>query len=104
MGMRDSFPYPGRHLAPEDTEPCYIRPDPESVLCLVTKVAEFEFVNLYAERAIITRWGIRLIKPFRRLSKSMRHDFAEYLGKDIYVFSPARLQIVPMEGWMLRIE
>jgi hypothetical protein len=103
MGMRDSYPYPGRHLAPYDTEPDFIRPDEGNVICLVVRVAEFEVVSLYAEQATINLWGIRLIKPFRRLSKSnMRHEFAEYLGKDIHVFCPARLQIVPMEVWMLR--
>ena len=97
-GMRDTFPYLGRDKTPADTEPDYIRPAVGNVLCLVVRVAEFEVVSLYAEQAIISRWGIRLMRPFRRLSKSsIRHEFAEYLGKDIYVFCPARLQIIPVE-------
>lgn len=73
------------------------------MLCLVVRVAEFEIVNLYANSAVINRWGIRLQQPFRRLSKSnMRHEFAEYLSKDLHIFCPARLMIIPMEGWMLR--
>ena len=101
--MRESFAYPGRHIAPADTEPYVIQPDPGNVLCLVVRVAEFEIVNLYAKQAIINRWGIRLIQPFRRLSKSnMRHDFADYLPRDLYIFCPARIQIIPEDKWMLR--
>lgn len=100
--MRDTFPYLGRHKTPEDTEPDFIRPDVGNVICLVVRVAEFEVVSLYAEQAIINRWGIRLIMPFQRRSKNMGHDFVEHLGKDLHVYYPARLQIIPMEGWMLR--
>lgn len=101
--MRDSFPYLGRGKALEDTEPDFIRPTTGNVLCLVVRVAEFEIVSLYARQAVINRWGIRLISPFRRLSRSnKRHEFAEYLGKNIHVFCPARLQIIPVEDWMLR--
>lgn len=102
--MNDSFPYPGRHVAPDDTEPDLIKPDPGNVLALVVRVAEFELVNLYAKQAIINRWGIRLIKPFRRLSRSdLQHDYAEFLGKEIHVFCPARIQMIPEEYWMLRV-
>jgi hypothetical protein len=101
--MRESFAYPGRHIAPADTEPDVIQPDPGNALCLVVRVAEFEIVNLYARQAIINRWGIRLIQPFRRLSKSnMRHEFAEFIPQDLHIFCPARLQIIPEEEWMLR--
>jgi len=104
-GMRDTFPYLGRHKTPADTEPDFIRPEVGNVLCLVVRVAEFEVVSLYAEQATINCWGIRLIKPFQRLSKpNVPHEFADYFGKDINVFFPARLQIIPMEGWMLRGE
>jgi len=101
--MKESFPYLGRHKTPADTEPDFIRPDPGNVLCLVVRVAELEIVNLYAKQAIINRWGIRLIQPFRRLSVSnMRHEFAGYLPKDLFVFCPARLQMIPEEDWMQR--
>ena len=101
--MRESFPYLGRNATPDDTEPDVIRPDAGNVLCLVVRVAEFEIVNLYAKQAIINRWGIRLIQPFRRLSVlNMRHEFAGYLGKDIHVFCPARVQVIPEEEWMKR--
>lgn len=99
--MRDTFPYLGRDKAAEDTEPYFIRPDVGHAICMIVRVAEYEVISLFADQAIITRWGIRLIRPFRRLVKNMNHDHAEYLGKDIYVFCPARLQIIPMEGWML---
>lgn len=103
MVMRESFPYLGRNVTPDDTEPDVICPDAGNVLCLVVRVAEFEIVNLYAKQAIINRWGIRLIQPFRRLSKSnMRHEFAEFIPQDLYIFCSARLQIIPEEEWMLR--
>lgn len=102
-GMRDTFPYLGRHKTPADTEPDFIRPPDGHVLCLVVCVAEFEIVSLYARQAVINRWGIRLIQPFRRLSLSnMRHEFAEYLPQNLHIFCPARLQVIPEEEWMKR--
>jgi hypothetical protein len=101
--MRDTFTYAGRANASEDTEPDFIRPEVGNVLSLVVRVADYEVVSLYAEQAVINRWGIRLIRPFQRLSKpGVPHEFADYFGRDIHAFYPARLQIIPIEGWMLR--
>lgn len=101
--MRQSFPYAGRHVAPANEEPVVIQPDPGKVLALVVTVGEFELLNIYAQQAIINPWGIHLMQPFRRMSESgVDEDFAEYLGKEIHVLCPARLEVVPEKGWMHR--
>lgn len=103
--MRKSFPYAGRHVAPADEEPVVIQPEPGKVLALVVSVGEFELVNLYALQAIINPWGIRLMNPFRRMSASgVDGDFADYLGKEIHVFCPARIEIIPEKAWMNRAQ
>jgi hypothetical protein len=57
----------------------------------------------YGLGARIMTTGMRLVNPFRRLSYSnLRHDIANYLPKDLFIFSPARLQMIPEEEWMKR--
>ena len=101
--MRESFKYAGRHVAEDGFEPDFIKPEAGKVLALVVRVGEFEIVNLYAKQAVINQWGVRLIHPFRRLSRSdLQNDYAEFFGKEIQVFCPARIQVISEESWMLR--
>jgi len=80
-----------------------IQAEPGHVFCLVVTVGDLEFVSCYTRLAVIDYWGMRLVNPFRRLShKSSWRDYANYLDKDLFIFSPARLQMIPEEQWMLR--
>ena len=100
--MKESFPYAGRHVASAETETDLITPNAGQVLALVVRVVEYEVVNLYAKQAVINRWGIRLIKPFHRLSRpDRRSDYIEYFEEDFHIFCPARIQIIDEEYWML---
>lgn len=77
--------------------------DPGHVFCLVVSVGNLEIVTYYTRMAVIDYWGMRIVNPFRRLSYRNRiRDFADYLPKDLFVFCPARLQMIPEEEWMLR--
>lgn len=102
--MNDSYCFEGRGnpaIIEFAAEP--IQAEPGHVLCLVVTVANLEFVSYYTRMAVIDYWGMRLVNPFRRLSYSnLRHDFANYLPKDLFIFSPARLQMIPEEEWMKR--
>jgi hypothetical protein len=82
-----------------------IQAEPGNVFCLVVTVADLEFVSYYTRMTVIDYWGMRLVNPFQRLShKNFSHEFAHYLPKDLFVFCPARLQMIPEEEWMLREE
>ena len=100
--MRESFSYAGRHVASDETEPDLITPNPGQVLALVERIKEFEVVHLYAQQAVINRWGIRLINPFHRLSDLRGDYYAEYFDEDFHLFCPARIEIVDAEYWMFR--
>lgn len=80
-----------------------IQAEPGHVFCLVVPVGEIEIVTYYTRMAVIDYWGMRIVNPFRRLScRNLNRDFADYLSKDLFVFCPARLQMIPEEEWMLR--
>lgn len=102
--MNDTYRFEGRanpaiiEFAAES-----IQAEPGHVFCLVVTVADLEFVSYYTRMAVIDSWGMRLVNPFRRLAyKNLKHEFAHYLPKDLFIFSPARLQMIPEEEWMLR--
>lgn len=102
--MIDTFPFlgRGRHIAIQ-SEPDAIRAESGHVLCLVVTVAGIEFVSYYCRLAVIDPWGLRLVNPFQRLSLSnFKHEFSLYLPKDLHVFGPARLDLIPEQNWMLR--
>ncbi|MFN4873839.1 MAG: hypothetical protein ACK40T_09175 [Akkermansiaceae bacterium] len=74
-----------------------------NVYCLVTTVCGVEFVTYYCRMAVFDAWGLRLVNPFRRVSVFKGGcDFADYLPKDLYVFSAARLEQIPQQEWMTR--
>jgi hypothetical protein len=104
MNMNDIFKFGGRGRhwdVSGDAEA--IQAEPGSVLCLVTTVCGVEFVTYYCRMAVINRWGMLLVNPFIRLQYfSLGHDYAEYLPRDMHVFSPARLEMIPEQEWMKR--
>lgn len=80
-----------------------IHAEPGHVFCLVVTVGDLEIVTCYTRLAVIDYWGMRVVNPFRKLShRKLNRDFADYLPKDLFVYCPARLQMIPEEQWMLR--
>lgn len=80
-----------------------IQAEPGYVFCLVVRVGEMKFASYYTRMAVIDYWGMRLMNPFRRSSlNAFRQEFANYLPKDLFIFCPACLQMIPEEKWMLR--
>jgi hypothetical protein len=79
-----------------------IQADPGHVFRLVVAVG-VEIDTYYTRMAVIDYWGMRVVNPFRRSSyRSLGRDYADYLPEDLFVFRPARLQMIPEEEWMLR--
>jgi hypothetical protein len=79
-----------------------IQADPGHVFRLVLVVGDMETVTFYSRMAVLDYWGMRVVNPFRRSSyKILGREFAEYLPKDLFVFCPARLQMIPEKEWML---
>jgi hypothetical protein len=79
-----------------------IQADPGHVLRLVVAVGT-EIDTYYTRMAVIDYWGMRVVNPFRRSSyKSLGREFAEYLPRDLFVFCPARLLMIPEKEWMRR--
>jgi hypothetical protein len=80
-----------------------VQADAGHVFCLVVLVGDMEIVTYYTRMAVMDYWGMRVVNPFRRLSyKNLSREFADYLPKDLFVFCPARLQMIPEEEWMLK--
>lgn len=102
--MNDSHRFEGRanpaiieHLAEA------IQADLGHVFRLVVAVGDMEIVTFYSRMAVLDYWSMRVVNPFRRFSyRNPDHDFAHYLPKDIFLFRPAFLRMVPEEEWMLR--
>lgn len=102
--MNDTYRYEGRaNPAIIEFAPETIQAEPGHVFCLVVTVGDLELISYYTRMAVIDYWGMRLVNPFRRLSYStLRHDFANYLPNDLFIFCPARLEMIPEVEWMLR--
>jgi hypothetical protein len=102
--MNDTYRFQGRaNPAIIEFKPESIQAEPGHVLCLILTVANLEFVSYYTRLAVIDYWGMRLANPFRRMSRnSSWRDFAQYLDKDLFIYSPARLEMIPEEEWMRR--
>jgi hypothetical protein len=80
-----------------------IQAEPGHVFCLLVPLGEFEIVTYFTRMAVIDYWGMRVVNPFRRSSyRNLNRDYADYLSKDLFIFCPARLQMIPEEEWMLR--
>lgn len=76
---------------------------PGHVFRLVVPLGHMEIFTCYTRMAVIDYWGMRVVNPFRRLSyRNLNREFADYLQKDLFVFCPARLKMIPEEEWMLR--
>jgi hypothetical protein len=101
--MRKSHYYEGRANPAIIEYPAEaIQVDPGHVFRLVVSVG-VEIGTYYSRMVVIDYWGMRVVNPFRRSSyKSLGHEFADYLPKDLFVFRPARLQMIPEEQWMRR--
>jgi hypothetical protein len=79
-----------------------IQSDPGHVFRLVV-AAGVEIDTYYTRMAVIDYWGMRIGNPFKRFPyRNPGHDFAHYLPKDLFLFRPAYLRMVPEENWMLR--
>lgn len=80
-----------------------IQAEPGHVFRLVVPVCEKEIFTCYTRLAVIDYWGMRIVNPFRRVSfRNPTRNFSDYLPKDLFVFCPARLQMIPEEQWMRR--
>lgn len=102
--MNDMFQFGGRGKSTavkEDSQ--VIQAEPGSVLCLIVTIGCIEFVTYYTRMAVFDRWGVRCVNPFRRVSSpGLKHDYAEYLPRDLHIFCPARLDMIQERDWMLR--
>jgi hypothetical protein len=79
-----------------------IQADPGHVFRLVLAVG-VEIGTYYTRMAVIDYWGMRVVNPFKSSSyRSLGREFAGYLSRDLFVFRPARLQMIPEEEWMMR--
>lgn len=102
--MNDVFKFGGRGKPhSEHPNPEAIQAEPGSVLCLVLTIGKVEFITYYCRTAVISRWELQIVNPFRRLQHISRgSDFADYLPSDLHVFCAARLEMIPEQDWMLR--
>ena len=103
-GMNDTYRFEGRaNPAIIEFAAETIQAEPGHVFCLVVTVMDLAITTYYSRMAVIDSWGMRIVNPFRRSSyKAFGHEFAQYLPKDLFIFCPARLQMIPETEWMLR--
>jgi hypothetical protein len=72
-----------------------------TVLEIIVEYSEAEFIQGHCRRAMIDRWGVYCVDPFRRASDAaLKRSWAEPLNKGMFIFSPARLEIVKEQEWM----
>lgn len=72
-----------------------------TVMAIIVSYGGIEFIHAHCRKAMIDRWGVFCSDPFRRTSDSaIRHTWAEPMRKGLFLFCPARLEIVPEQLWM----
>lgn len=72
-----------------------------TVMAITATYGGTEFILGYCRRAMIDRWGMYCDNPFRRASDAaLRRCWAEPFQRGMFIFRPARLEIVREQEWM----
>lgn len=103
MMRENSHPFFGRGSGSAGIEdPCCVIECAEgTVLAITVSYGGTEFILGHCRRALIDRWGMYCDSPFRRVSDAaLRRCWAEPLKKGMFIFRPARLEIVSEQQWM----
>ena len=70
-------------------------------MAIIERCRGVDFVVGYCSMAMIDRWGVCCGKPFRRISNSTQtRSWAESWCKELFLYRPARLEIIDEEDWM----
>lgn len=76
-----------------------------TVFAIIVTYGGVGFVLAHCRRAIIDRWGLYCHDPFRRASDAgLTRSWAEPCHKGLFLFRPARLDIVTEQDWMQRTD
>jgi hypothetical protein len=103
MMRENSHPFIGRSWGSGRIEdPCrVIECAKGTVLAITVNYGGTEFIVGHCRRAMIDRWGMCCDNPFRRASDAaLSRNWAEHLKKGMFIFRPARLEIVREQEWM----
>jgi len=68
---------------------------------IVIKCGGIEFIDGYCRRAMIDRWGLYCVDPFRRASDgALTRSWPMHHKEGRWIYRPASLEIMKEEKWM----
>ena len=98
--MREIYCFNGRGIGPI-TDPYLLECAEGIVLMLTQTFGPIELVMGYCRAAVIDRWAIRCISPFRQASDlACSRSWAEPVNPERTIHHAARLQLTKEEPWM----
>ena len=105
MQNRSSYLFKGRGVGtgtPDD--PCHIiECKAGTVLAIIITFGGVDFLRGYCRRAMIDRWGVYCVDPFRRANNaSLTQSWAVPEPKGIGLFRRTSLEIISEREWMRR--
>ena len=98
--MREIYCYNGRGIGPA-TDPYLIECAEGIVLMLTQTFGPIELVTGYCRAAVIDRWSVRCISPFRQASDlACNRSWAEPVKPERTIHQTVRLHLTKEEPWM----
>ena len=98
--MREIYCFKGRGIGPI-TEPYLIECAEGNVLVVTRAFGPIELVEGYCRSAVIDRWSVRCISPFRQVSDlACNRSWAEPVKPERTIYQAARLHLAKEEPWM----